>query len=455
MKKTVILGAGLAGLSSSYHIGHDSCVIFEKKSYPFGHIKSELIDGFTWDEGPHLSFTKYDYVKELFEKSVDGRYLEYEVITTNYYQGHWIPHPAQSNLYAVPDGLREQCLEDFRKVRRNNNYSEPDNYMDWLVYAFGETFAKNFPTAYTTKYWTLPPHKLDTDWVGKRMYYPSIDDVEKGAIAPLPKQTHYIKKIRYPELGGYQSFASIMINGAAIQYNKEITGISFKNKTIQVNNSDFISYERLIVTLPLIEIILMSDAPDDIKEAARHLKCTSLLLVNVAADHPTVRGENWIYVYDTKKYSTRINCTELLSPNNAPRDSTGVQVEVYFSDSKPLSDSENVIASCVVDELVEMGMIRSKDSIRYVQTVWVPWANVVFDLQRKEAQEKILSWLEMYGLVREDDDLHPMTDWDNKISSSRELKTAEIILAGRYAQWKYYWTDDCVLRGYLIGKNSR
>jgi hypothetical protein len=21
------------------------------------------------------------------------------------------------------------------------------------------------------------------------------------------------------------------------------------------------------------------------------------------------------------------------------------------------------------------------------------------------------------------------------------------MLAGRYAQWKYYWTDDCVLRG--------
>ena len=88
MEKTIILGAGLAGLSCSYHIGHNSCVLFEKNDYPYGHINTEFIDGFTWDEGPHLSFTKYDYVKDLFAKSVEGSYLEYEVQTTNYYQGH-------------------------------------------------------------------------------------------------------------------------------------------------------------------------------------------------------------------------------------------------------------------------------------------------------------------------------------------------------------------------------
>jgi len=26
----------------------------------------------------------------------------------------------------------------------------------------------------------------------------------------------------------------------------------------------------------------------------------------------------------------------------------------------------------------------------------------------------------------------------------------QLILAGRFAQWKYYWSDDCVLRGKFI-----
>jgi len=58
MTKTTILGAGLAGLSCSYHIGHQNCLIFEQKSHVGGHIYSHPIGGFTWDEGPHVSFTE-------------------------------------------------------------------------------------------------------------------------------------------------------------------------------------------------------------------------------------------------------------------------------------------------------------------------------------------------------------------------------------------------------------
>jgi protoporphyrinogen oxidase len=43
-----ILGGGLAGLSASYHLGHQNCTIFEKNSYLTGHIHTEIIDGFTW-----------------------------------------------------------------------------------------------------------------------------------------------------------------------------------------------------------------------------------------------------------------------------------------------------------------------------------------------------------------------------------------------------------------------
>jgi hypothetical protein len=54
------------------------------------------------------------------------------------------------------------------------------------------------------------------------------------------------------------------------------------------------------------------------------------------------------------------------------------------------------------------------------------------------------------GLVREEDDLAPMTEWDAKFENKAKL--GEIILAGRFSQWKYYWTDDCVLRGLYISK---
>jgi protoporphyrinogen oxidase len=453
MSKIIILGAGLAGLSTSYHIGHDKCVLFEKNDKPYGHIQSDQINGFTWDEGPHISFTKYDYVKNIFEKSVEGHYWEKEVQLANYYKGNWIPHPAQTNLYAVPEELREKCLEDFRKQRKMKSESRPENYMDWLTFAYGETFARTFPAIYTKKYWTIPPVKMDTDWVGKRMYYPSIKDVEEGAIGPLPEQTHYFKKIRYPKTGGYESYGSIFERGANIRYNSNITGIRFKDKKLLLNDGKTVEYNKLINTLPLDYLISISDAPAEVKRAAERLRCTSVLLINVAASHPTTRPDNLLYyVYDEDKYSTRINCTEMLSSENAPSGTTGIQVEVYFSKDKPLKASKESIADNVVNELTEMGFVRSKEDVIYVNKKWIKWANVVFDLKRKESHEVILGWLEKYGLYREEDDLHPTTDWHKKLGNNGSKSKADLWLSGRFGQWKYYWTDDCVLRGKYISE---
>src|SRR5690606_28857351 len=127
----------------------------------------------------------------------------------------------------------------------------------------------------------------------------------------------------------------------------------------------------------------------------------------------TVRGENWIYVYDKNKYSTRINCTEKLSPNNAPSGKTGIQVEAYFSKYSPKVESPECIARKVCQELLEMGLIVSPEYVESVHTKWVRWANVIFDHQRREALDTILQWLEQFGLEREDDDLEPTSDWES------------------------------------------
>jgi protoporphyrinogen oxidase len=446
-----ILGGGLSGLSTAYHLKRDY-VIYEKNTYPGGHIYSDYIDGFTWDEGPHVSFTNNDYVKELFEFNTDHEYLEYPVKTTNYFKGSWIPHPAQTNLYAVPQPLRDACLADF--IGANHNFNEefqPKNYDEWLNMSLGKTFANTFSEAYTRKYWTTNPSDLTTNWVGERVFLPNIDQVRQGYLGPLPEETHYIKNVRYPKKGGYISFAKKMISAANILLSHELESIDFDHRRIVFTNGSAITYQTLISSLPLPVLVQRSNAPSEIKIAAEKLSCSSVLLVNVVANHLTQRPENWIYVYDEDKYSTRINCTELLSPNNAPDGKTGIQVEVYFSKYRPMVADLSTIVSSVCAELIEMGLVKSDESIESTHTKWIQWANVIFDQQREDAQNQIFTWLEQYGLNREADDLSPMTHWPTKFNEKADL--GAIILAGRFGQWKYYWTDDCVLRGKWIQEN--
>ncbi len=444
----LILGSGLAGLSASYHMGHDKCLLLEKNMHAFGHLHVGKREGFTWDQGPHVSFTKNEYVRQLFSESVGGEYDEYEVRTANYYRGHWIDHPAQSSLYQVPEPLRSQCLDSFVASRaERTSGAPPENYADWLIRAFGPKFSETFPFAYTRKYWTREPRDLTTDWVGGRVFYPNVEDVMAGSRGPLGRPTHYITKVRYPRKGGYQSFARKLANGANIRYGTEVCRIDLERKRVWTTAGESFDYMRLVNTLPLPVFVQMcAQATPAVCDAARQLSCSQLLLVNVTAPHPTRRAENWMYIYDEDKFSTRINCTEKLTSGNAPPDHTGVQVEVYFSRHRPMGAAPSVIAAHVQDELVEMGLIddTAVNSGRVGRHMaYGPWANVIFDHGTKPALDCIWTWLEAYGLRRESDDLHPLTDWNSKPIGL----VGTVAMAGRFGQWKYYWTDDCVLRG--------
>lgn len=450
---TLILGAGLAGLSSSYHIGHNKCLILEAKSHAFGHIQSEVLDGFTWDEGPHVSFTKHEYVKELFSDTVNDNFEEYEPVTGNYYHGDWINHPAQSNLYQVSEPLRTKCLESFL-ASRERQFTEPVNYDEWLHQAFGSVFSDTFPRAYTKKYWTIDPKEMTTDWIGQRVFNPSIDDVINGSRGPLRRNTHYIKKVRYPSEGGYQSFAQKLAKNANIHLNSAASSIDLLGKIVTTSDGREFIYKQLISTIPLpLFLGYCQSVPKKVVEASNKLLCSSIQIVNVTASHKTQRPENWIYVYDEDKYSVRINCTEKLACGNAPPGSTGVQVEVYHSAVKPLEQESKEVELAVVEELIEMGLIcpgasGGRSKIKSFSRM-IPWANVIFHHDTKPALDTILTWLSTKGLQREKDDLSPLTEWVDL----RGQQIGDLSLAGRFAQWKYFWTDDCVLRGRYLAEN--
>ncbi|CAM2917292.1 protoporphyrinogen/coproporphyrinogen oxidase [Rariglobus hedericola] len=444
----LILGAGLSGLSCSYHLGHENCIILEKSLHAFGHLHAEYRDGFTWDQGPHVSFTKHDYVRELFANSVGGEFEEYAIKASNYYKGHWIDHPAQSSLYQLPADLRAACVSSFLESRSSGlSNSVPANYAEWLERAMGAKFADTFPAAYTRKYWTREPRELTTEWIGQRVFYPEIDDVLQGSKGPLDRKTHYITKIRYPKKGGYQSFVKSLADNANILFGAEVCQVDLIEKCVFTTDGSRYPYSRLVNTLPLpVFISMCKQATPPVLEACRQLSCSQLMIVNVTAPHPTKRPENWMYVYDEDKLSTRINCTEKLTLGNAPVGKTGVQAEVYFSRHKPLLLNPSEVVERVKKELVEMGLVEEdayRKGLVNASTSYAPWANVIFDHQTRPALCVIWDWLAGYGLTRESDDLHPLTDWE-KISKAER---GPVVMAGRFGQWKYYWTDDCVMRG--------
>ena len=67
-KKVIVVGAGIAGISSSIRLAAKGykVSVFEQNSYPGGKLTEISQDGFRWDAGPSL-FTLPEQVDELFE----------------------------------------------------------------------------------------------------------------------------------------------------------------------------------------------------------------------------------------------------------------------------------------------------------------------------------------------------------------------------------------------------
>ncbi len=442
--KTTILGAGLAGISTSWHIGHQNCTIFEKSAKHGGHAGSESSFGFTYDHGPHVSFTKHDYVKQLFASNVAGEYGDFPVRTRNYYHGTWIEHPAQAHLWQVPESIRADCSAEMTAAAMASS-EPPSNYEDWLLQAYGSTFARTFPFAYTRKYWTTEPSAMTTDWLGPRMPKLNVEEIAKGLIPDTYQNLHYITTVRYPNREGYQAFFEKMTHGANIHLNHEVASIDLGRKRLWFSSGESHDYEKLVSSLPLPDFISRClNVPLEIRQASALLDCSQLLIVDVFAPHEQQMPGHWFYIYDEDKWATRIHCIERLSSSNAPTGWTGVQAEVYFSKHKPLTLKPQDIANEVAQELVTMGFVDSEimeKGLCHVKWRWSPYANVIFTHPRREALDRIWEWLGKYGLERENDDLEAISYWPG------ESVNGSLAMAGRFAQWKYLWTDDCILRG--------
>jgi protoporphyrinogen oxidase len=111
---TAILGGGLAGLGAASRLralGLDAH-IYEQRDHLGGHASSFQIDGYTFDEGIHVSFTRNETVRDLFAEAIAGDFVAHEARLLNHFDGHWIRHPVQTNLHGLPARLVEDCLVD-------------------------------------------------------------------------------------------------------------------------------------------------------------------------------------------------------------------------------------------------------------------------------------------------------------------------------------------------------
>jgi protoporphyrinogen oxidase len=103
-----------------------------------------------------------------------------------------------------------------------------------------------------------------------------------------------------------------------------------------------------------------------------------------------------------------------------PPGAGSLQAEVYFSKKyRPLDRAPEACIEPVIRDLRRVGLLREEDRILFQNVMLIPYANVIFDLDRPAALATVHGYLDDLGIVP----------------------------CGRYGEWGYQWTDEAFMSG--------
>jgi protoporphyrinogen oxidase len=415
MQGLVVLGAGLAGLGCARL--HPGCRVFEAAAHAGGHAYSHLQGGVYFDQGAHISHTKDADFSRLIHGCAGDVVPVSPSVVRNVWQGRWISYPVQNHLHDLPLELRGQALTDLIAAHVAGAGGEPENYREWCLRQYGACLTERFYDVFTAKYWRLPAHELATDWLGGRLLPSQLPRIVRGALGLPDEEQAVFARFHYPRRGGFYGFFSPLADGLNLCLNERAAEIDTEQRRIRFHSGRVEFYEHLASSIPLPTLAAITmDLPNDLREAARRLRHTRLLCVNLVVARPWLTDCHWFYCYDAALDAARVSVPSNLAPGSVPADCTALQAEVFR-----LPDESLVVDEIVERTVAQLGALLQfqPGELRHVGHTLAPFAYVISDHQRAPIVTALRSWYEARG----------------------------VFTMGLYGRWKYVWSDEAYRQG--------
>jgi len=410
---TIILGGGLSGLSVAHYLG-GKCLVLEAENIPGGLCRSFNKEGFTYDIGGHILFSKnrllLDEITGWLGENVARKRRNNQIR----YRDRFVKYPFENGLSALDREDVYECLISFL----NRPDLIPKNLEEWCYTRFGRGIAEKYLIPYNRKIWKRDLKELSLLWVD-RIPDPSREDIVKSALGIETEGYVHQLNFFYPRQGGIQALIQSLLS----QLPEVQTGFRVK-KTIKKANgwevSDgerLIEGKRIISTIPIFDLInSLENVPDEVRSALKRLQYNSVIVVMIGVDHEGLTGRTALYIPDTDILAHRVCYLKELSSRNAPEGRSHLIAEITVPPGDPLLESEDskLIERVAADLKDICGF--SEDDIIASDVKRMEYAYVVYDLDYEKNTGIIYDYLDNLG----------------------------IHYAGRFGSFKYINMDACV-----------
>ncbi len=417
-----IFGAGLAGLSTAYHLGMNNIkdyTLFEKISEIGGLCRSFKIQNYTFDYAPHIFFTRDEYVKNLVTKFLAGNIATKIRKAFIYIYGKYIEYPFEANLAGLPKEVIDECI--LTAIEAQQNPKDYNNFYDWIKNVLGEGVAKHYMVPYNEKIWKYDLKKMSHEWLSGRVPSPNIDEMKRGASGNQDKAFGPNATFSYPINGGIgaipYSFSNYIKN---LKLNSEIIEIKLLSNKVQATVQEEkqvkkYEFDKIFSSIPLPELPnLIEDLPQDILKAIKNLVHNSIMFAAIGVDKANITDKHWLYFPEKEYVFHRLSFPMNLSKETTPPNKSSIMIEVSY----PMNEKIDVEKTKqeIISGLIKANLINKSDQIEVFYSELIKYAYVIYDLNHKENVNRIHEYL---------------------IANN-------IIPVGRFSQWEYINMDKTI-----------
>lgn len=443
--KVLIIGAGLTGLSTAFHLekmGGIDYSIYEKMEKVGGLCRSEYKpcpgskEKFTFDILGHLLHLKEEYTIGLVRRLLEGN------LTTDIPRDSWIyskgvytRYPFQANTYGLPPKVVKECVFGFIDAKYRSRHSRKvppeESFHDWILRKFGKGIAKHFMIPYNQKIWTVHPRDLTCGWIKVNPKYvpsPNIQEVVIGALEDQKKHFGYNVRFDYPRRKGIQKLPDAFeakIKNPVL--NTNFSRVNIRKKVAYFDGGKIEEKFRFLVsTVPLRELILkiIEDVPEKVKNAALKLKYTSVLSLNLGINRENIDHGHWTYFPEDKYIFYRVGFPKKFSDEMCPPGTSSVYVEIACKPGEITPERERELIARAKKDLIKAGILRTESEILVEHPERIAYAYVIYDRNRDRNLEIIQNY----------------------------LRDKNICSVGRYGGWKYSTMEEAILEGKKVAE---
>ncbi len=415
----IILGAGLTGLSASWHLRRKGVPhrLVDAAERPGGLTTTTEELGYRFDRTGHLLHLRDPGVRALVESLLPpGSYVEIARRSAVYSHGVYTRYPFQANTWGLPREVAYECVVGFVKTLVEPQREPPRNFEEYCLAHFGPGISRHFMVPYNTRLWGVPPSEITAAWCARFVPLPKLEDVIAGAVGLNDRELGYNARFIYPRLGIGMLAGALAEQANPVETGERPRAISTTARTITWANGETTPYAEIISSIPLPALVaLLDDAPAEVRDAGARLRATSLYSLDVALNTPCEAPYHWVYVPEAKYPFYRVGCYSHFSAAMAPPGKASLYVELVDRSTPDLAK----LLPEVADALVEMKVIRAREAIRFARVRHVETAYVIFDRAHEASVGTIHRYLEGVGIQS----------------------------VGRYGAWTYASMEDALVSG--------